>query len=46
MDAGEPVELGVHEVEHVNDVDGLTGGADVSEGDNIAEQNGANVELP
>lgn len=46
MYVGEPVELGVHGVEHVDDVDGLAGGADVGEGDDIAEQNCAHLKLP
>lgn len=46
MYAGEPVELGVHGVEHVDDVDWLAGGTDVSEGHHIAEQNGAHLKLP
>ena len=46
VDAGQAVEAGVHGVEHVDDADGLTGGADVGEGDHVAEQDGAHLELP
>lgn len=45
MDVGESVELGVHGVEHMDDVNGLADGADVREGHHVAEQDGAHVEL-
>lgn len=45
MDAGKAVELGVHGVEHVDDLDGLAGSTDIGEGDHITEQDGAHLEL-
>lgn len=46
MYVGESVKLGIHGVEHVDDVDGLAGSADVREGHHVAEQNGARLEVP
>lgn len=46
MYIGESVELGVHEVEHVNNIYGLTGGTDVCECDHITKQNSAHLKLP
>lgn len=46
MYIGESVKLGVHGVEHVNNMDRLTGSADVCEGYHIAEQNSAHLKLP
>lgn len=45
MYCGEPVELEVHGVEHVDDLDGLAGSTDIGEGDHITEQDGAHLEL-
>lgn len=42
---GEPVELEVHGVKHVDDLDGLTLRADVGKGDHITEEDGALLEL-
>lgn len=45
MDAGEPVKPRVHGVEHVDDLDGLAGRADVGESDHVTEENGAHFKL-
>ena len=45
MDAGKAVELGVHGVEYVDDLDGLAGSTDIGEGDHIPEPDGAHLEL-
>lgn len=45
VDISEAVELGVHGVKHVDDLDGLTGCADVREGDHITEENSAHLKL-
>ena len=41
MHSGEAVEPQVHGVEHEDDLNGLTLGADVGEGDHITEEYGA-----
>lgn len=46
MYVGESVKLGIHGVEHVDNIDGLAGSADVGEGYHVTEQNSAHLKVP
>lgn len=46
MYVGESVKLGIHGVEHVDNIDGLAGSADVGEGHHVTEQNSAHLKVP